>query len=555
MVFSYFAHRRACSWKQEERRVRTDELSSVFNGRLSSNDNLILGLSVSQLVSQVHSEKLGPTEVLAAYSKVALKAHEQLNCLTEIMILAAETWAKDCNRNGSLAGVPVSLKDTLGVKGFDSSIGYSAWVGKPMAQDSAMVRLLRDAGAVPFVKTNVPITLLAFESNSDLFGRTLNPHNKKYSPGGSTGGEAALLAYGGSRLGIGTDVAGSVRIPAHYSGVYTIKSSVGRMPKVGSGTSIPGQEGVGPVYSPMARTLEDLETFWKAIVNQKPWDYDHTCLVMPWKELDLSKSSMRWGVMWDDGVILPSPACTRALKIVVDALNRQGQQVIAITPPSPYEGLKIACQLLFADAAKTVCQPMRFFESNDPGVARARFLFSLPRWVKSIYAWYLRRIRGDDVSAGLVESWHEQRITDYWPLVAQREAYRKKWFDMWDEQKLDFVLTVPNALPAIPHGGLKHNLAAYGYTFLFNLLDYSAGVLPITKVDAELDGMSKLAPRNGIERDTYSKYDSVAMHGLPVGVQVIGRRLEEEKVMEAMKLIQKVMKDEGAEYQLLDPTM
>ena len=83
-----------------------------------------------------------------------------------------------------------------------------------MQKDSALIRLLKDAGAVPFVKTNVPITLLSFESTNDVFGRTTNPHSKDYSPGGSTGGEAALLAYGGSRLGIGTDVAGSVRAPA-----------------------------------------------------------------------------------------------------------------------------------------------------------------------------------------------------------------------------------------------------------------------------------------------------------------------------------------------------
>lgn len=165
---------------------------------------------------------------------------------------------------------------TVGIAGWDSTIGYSAWVGQPLKEDSALVRLLRDAGAVPFVKTNVPITLLSFESRNDLFGTSVNPHNAAYSPGGSTGGEAALLAYGGSRIGIGTDVAGSVRVPAHYAGIYTLKSSVGRFLKMGSATSIPGQEGVAPVYSPMARTLEDLETFWKAVVSQKPWMYDHS---------------------------------------------------------------------------------------------------------------------------------------------------------------------------------------------------------------------------------------------------------------------------------------
>lgn len=145
-----------------------------------------------------------------------------------------------------------------------------------MANDSALVRLLKDAGAVPFVKTNIPITLLSFESYSDVFGRTTNPHKSTHSPGGSTGGEAALLAYGGSRLGIGTDVAGSVRVPAHYSGIYTIKASTGRFLQIGSVSSMPGQEGVAPVYSPMTRTLEDLEMFWKAIISMRPWTYDPT---------------------------------------------------------------------------------------------------------------------------------------------------------------------------------------------------------------------------------------------------------------------------------------
>lgn len=165
-------------------------------------------------MKQVQAGALEPLDVLRAYAKKAFKAHAATNCLTEVFVPEAEAWAATCNRAGPLAGMPVSLKDTAGVAGFDSCIGYSAWVGKPVLKDSGLVRLLKDAGAVPFVKTNIPITLLSLESANDVFGRCTNPHNKDYAPGGSTGGEAALLAYGGSRLGIGTDVAGSVRAPA-----------------------------------------------------------------------------------------------------------------------------------------------------------------------------------------------------------------------------------------------------------------------------------------------------------------------------------------------------
>jgi Asp-tRNA(Asn)/Glu-tRNA(Gln) amidotransferase A subunit family amidase len=226
-------------------------------------------------VAKVQSRDVDPEDILLAYSRRALDAHSKTNCLTEVMIFKAQAAARECNRTGPLAGIPVSIKDTVGVAGFASSLGYSSPPWQVAFQkDAAIVRLLRDAGAYPFVKTNVPITLLSFESSSDLWGRTTNPYSSKHSAGGSTGGEAALLAYGGSRLGIGTDVAGSVRIPAHYSGIYAIKCSTNRFPKVGLATSVVGQEGIQSVCSPMTRTLEDLDTFWRAIVGMKPWLYD-----------------------------------------------------------------------------------------------------------------------------------------------------------------------------------------------------------------------------------------------------------------------------------------
>ena len=143
-------------------------------------------------------------DVLRTYGKVTLKAHEKTNCATEILFPEAEQWvSEECNLKGPLAGIPVSLKDTVQVKGFDISVGFSTHTGKPYAEDGPMVRLLKDAGAVPFVKTNLPTTLLSFESTNDVWGRCKNPHNPDYSPGGSTGGESALLAFGGSRIELG----------------------------------------------------------------------------------------------------------------------------------------------------------------------------------------------------------------------------------------------------------------------------------------------------------------------------------------------------------------
>ncbi|KDQ60413.1 hypothetical protein JAAARDRAFT_32815 [Jaapia argillacea MUCL 33604] len=554
MLFSYLAHRRTCNAKQKERQDRISNLTEPFQGPLSPYDVNLLAKPTSELISAVQRGYTAPRDILIAYSKKAIEAHEATNCLTEVMIDQAELWAEKVDTKGPLVGVPISLKDTVCVEGFDSCIGYAGWVGKPAEKDSAIIRLLKDAGAVPFVKTNVPITLLSFESASDVWGTTENPHKKGYSPGGSTGGEAALLAFGGSRIGIGTDVAGSVRVPSHYSGVYTIKASTQRFMKAGNATSVPGQEGVAAVYSPMARTLEDLETAWRGIMSMKPWTYDYSCLPIPWRNVDLSeKKKLKWGVMWNDGVVTPSPACTRALVEVVSVLRDNGHQIVSVNPPSPYEGFEIGAQLL-ADACKVSTFPILPAEHSDPGMVPALRMYHLPLFLKRIYAFYLRHIRRDPMYAHLVETWHKKSAIEYFALVARKEAYKARWFDWWEEQgDLDFILTVPNACPAVPHRGMKDAWTSCGYSFLFNILDYSAGVLPITHVDREQDALSPIfRPSNAIERGAYKLYDADKMHGLPVGVQVIGRRLEEEKVLEGMKVVEKLLRLDGKAYELLN---
>lgn len=138
-----------------------------------------------------------------------------------------------------------------------------------------------------------------------VWGRTTNPYNFSYSPGGSSGGEAALLALGGSRVGIGSDVAGSVRVPAHFSGCYALRCSTGRWPKAGIDSSTLGQEGVPSVFSPMARTLSDLIYFTRSVIQMQPWKYDHSVHRIEWREQveqDIQeRKSLCFGVMWTDG--------------------------------------------------------------------------------------------------------------------------------------------------------------------------------------------------------------------------------------------------------------
>jgi Asp-tRNA(Asn)/Glu-tRNA(Gln) amidotransferase A subunit family amidase len=192
-------------FKQTERSQRIRDLTS-YQGAFTTPERQVLSKPIEELVQDVHKQVLQPIDVLRAYGKAAINAHAKTNCITEVMIDAAEKWTTDgsINFNGPLAGIPISLKDSIVVGGFDTSVGYSVNIGNKGEKDGTMVRILKDAGAIPYVKTNLPVTLLSFESTNDVWGRCTNPHNNKYSPGGSTGGEGALLAAGGGRIGIGS---------------------------------------------------------------------------------------------------------------------------------------------------------------------------------------------------------------------------------------------------------------------------------------------------------------------------------------------------------------
>ncbi|KAK7961788.1 amidase signature enzyme [Apiospora aurea] len=550
MVFplDYLQHRR---FKQNERAQRIRDLTEC-HGPFTKFDSEVIDMPIQELVGRIGDRSIQAKDVLHTYGKVALRAHEKTNCLTEIMISEAVTRLDRIRgrpSGGLLNGIPISLKDSIDVGGFDTTVGYSSFVGnkQPLDQDGPMVTMLKDMGAIPYVKTNLPTTLLSFESANDVWGRCTNPHNSDYSPGGSTGGEAALLALGG-RIGIGSDVAGSVRVPAHFSGIYSLRCSTGRWPKAGVKTSMPGQEGVPSVFSPMARTLDDLRYFVWAVIAMKPWIYDPTTICKPWahnyEKMLEKKAKFRVGVMRTDGVVDPSPACRRALEQVEAALKQAGYEIVEIDPPSPYEGLVLGSQLLTADGCQMFSSFFRTGEQNDPGAAQMRFLMSIPWPLKYMYYLWVRFIRRDDVWAGLVKNWHPKSAYENWQLVAKREAYRAKWFDWWHKSRCDFLITPPNATPAVPHGAMKDAVSSCGYTFLFNVLDYTAGIIPVTRVDKDLDQLPptfNINKLNGVAQGAYKHYDATAMHGLPVGVQIVGRRMEEEMVLVYMNKVEEAL--------------
>ncbi|KAJ6529149.1 amidase signature domain-containing protein [Mycena vulgaris] len=556
-------HHQACALKQRERQAQIDALPVAYSAPLSDEEEKIHALPLARLVSECKSGAVTPSVVLSAYGKKTLRAHHLTNCITDFMFdealeipaFADYTSGGESDAGSSTAsirecpllGVPVSLKDTVNVAGHDTTIGLSRYVNRPVPVSAPIVRMLQDAGAILHVKTTVPTVLIAIETESDVFGRTTNPYNQGHSVGASTGGGAALVACGGSKIEIATDLAGSARIPAHFCGIWGLKGSVGRFPTWGTMSAMMGLESVQILAAPMAGSLADLEEFWKRIVSMKPWTYDFTCVPLPWQSVNLQVEGrkLKWGVIWEDGICEPSPACKRSLSLVVKALKLQGHEVVDFSPPKVSDLLTLGYQLVFSDGGAQMRDAAAPNDTLNPPLKGTIGLLALPRFVKNIMAYFNRAT--DPFYATLLEVMYPKTVVEERDLVARRDEVRAAWHERWTEENLDFVLTVPHPLPALENGtGERASLMSAGYTFLFNMLDYTAGVLPVTFVDKATDALPAdfMSSREG----AYSVYDVQKMHGLPLGVQIAGRRMEEEKVLEGMKVIEAALREAGTPF-------
>jgi aspartyl-tRNA(Asn)/glutamyl-tRNA(Gln) amidotransferase subunit A len=196
-------------------------------------------LGAVDLARRIRARELSPVEVLAALRERAATIDPRLNALVTLMphaeeqARAAEAAVVRGNRLGPLHGVPFTIKDSFDTAGVRTTRGSRLFADHVPDEDAEVVRLLVGAGAIPLAKTNLPDFVLWWETDNLVFGRTVNPWSPERTAGGSSGGEAAAVAAGLSPLGIGSDLGGSIRLPAHYCGVAGLKPTHGRVPATG----------------------------------------------------------------------------------------------------------------------------------------------------------------------------------------------------------------------------------------------------------------------------------------------------------------------------------
>ncbi|KAI4263220.1 MAG: hypothetical protein L6R42_001631 [Xanthoria sp. 1 TBL-2021] len=479
--------------------------------------------------------------VTRAFCHRAGLAHQLTNCLHETFFDAAIEDAKSLdaylakNRKpiGPLHGLPVSLKDQFHVKGVETTMGYVGWLGtfqgkkgtgKEKVFESEMVQELRDLGAVLYCKTSVPHTLMSGETVNNIIGYTWNPKNRNLSCGGSSGGEGALIGLRGSPVGFGTDIGGSIRIPAAFNGLYGLRPSGGRLPYQGMANSMDGQNSVLSVVGPLAPSVSTLQLVVKSLLSREPWLHDPLVHDMPWREEKavISKDQkLSFAVLRHDGVASLHPPVKRALETVIERLEKQGHRIIEWKPPAHKRGLDTLSAAWTYDNGADI--RLAFELSGEPMAPQ----------IESTYGAEFNDDPPKDATFIAANN------------IARRE-YQKEYMEYWNStaeltgtgQPVDIVIA-----PVAPFAAARPNsFSWYGYSGIVNALDYTACTLPVTTVDKSIDVMDpSFNPLSDLDKSIMDKYDPEVYDGAHVGVQLIGRRLQEEKVLAVTEYVAGVL--------------
>lgn len=356
---------------------------------------------------------------------------------------------------GPLHGLPISVKDSFQIQGTDATIGFVAYLDNgPSKDNSCLVDILLKQGAVLYCKTNIPQTLMTADSQNNIFGRTLNPWNTSLTAGGSSGGEGALVAFRGSPIGVGTDVAGSIRIPSLCCGLYGFKPTASRVP-YGKQAPIgnPGLRTIQASAGPLANDFEALAIFMKAVLDARPAKLDYTAIDVPWIPVEEITKKLRFGVLAEDPIFPLHPPVKNALKDAANLLQKAGHEII---PLKSTDGLvscsyDVATQLWSLDKSS----PATVLKGDEPFI---------PSIVTGRNA--MRQIKFD---RSFVQDTRtiEEALDRLALLNVKRSEIQESWRQLWESHQLDAVIAPGSQTTAVEHD-------QYGpapYTCVVNFLD------------------------------------------------------------------------------------
>ncbi|MGB7591847.1 MAG: amidase [Terriglobia bacterium] len=447
--------------------------------------------SATEQAKAIRDRQISSEELVRACIKRIEEVNPKLNAVVQLPAETALGQAREADKalakgeiRGPLHGVPFTLKDAIETEGVISTGGTQGRASYVPKEDATVVKRLRTAGGVLLGKTNCPEFGWAWESDNLIYGRTNNPFDLSLSPGGSSGGESAIIAAGGSPIGLGSDAGGSVRFPAHCTGIAAIKPTSGRVPRTGH---FPGPGGLLDALwqiGPLARSVADLNAVLPIIA----------------------------GVDWRDPAIVPMPLGD-ATKVDLKALRVAFHTDNGIETPD-------------RESIETVKKAARALEASVTAVEEAR-----PRDLEQTYEIYLGLFTADG-GAGLEELLEMagtkkvhplmQRVLDlqrsgaksmaaFVAMIGQWDAFRRSLLSFMEE--FDVMVCPVCSFPGMVHGSTYDRLSAFSYTMTYNLTGWPAAVV-----------------RAGTSRA-----------GLPIGVQIVARPWREDVALAVAAKIERAL--------------
>ncbi len=498
-------------------------------------------LSAVELAGRIARGDVSSAEVVEAHIQQIERVNPALNAVVFKRYEKAreEARAADERRLAGdplppLHGVPVTLKESLDLDGSPSTFGLPSRARVLCSTDNVYVARLRQAGAIVLGKTNVSQLLLFIESDNPLHGRTNNPWNLERTPGGSSGGQAAIIAAGGSPLGLATDIGGSIRVPAALCGIAGFKATAGRLPDPGRLSAPIGQRAIVSQVGVLAREVMDVALALEILNGGR----DPKCEPpMPLGDSRLVQlSTLRVAHYADDGTLKPAPAVGRAVREAAGLLEALGARVAAWSPPGVGRALDIFLGIMSADGGRGARRNLGR-DKRDRRIAILEKVTGMPRPAIAAVSAILR-LSGRRKMAALMNNFGHRDTDHFWQLVAAQMEYQERFQVALDTDPggpFDLILCPACALPAFRHRGSEELLVAGAYACLYNLLGYPTGIVPVTRVRSG-EELGREPSKDAMEQSCYlAEKDSA---GLPIGVQVVARPWREHVAIAAMAAIQ-----------------
>ena len=497
----------------------------------------ILSLSGTKIVESIKSKKITAVETLLTYISRAATVGKDLSLIADVNFEAALRQAEEIDLKVSqnkitddmtLLGLPISIKDQIAVKGALQTGGITANSSYMIGYDSEIVATLRRKGAIPFVLSNVGQGLLSYESTNGLWGAAQNPWNRKKTVGGSSGGEAGLVATRCSPCGIGSDIAGSIRLPSHFCGVYGFKPTLDRVSNIGVFNAANGFPQIQYSFGPICKTVDDVVLIMRALFGN--FENDHYCYNLPFNEVQFNDfKKVKLGYILDTDYAETAPSIKNALIDVVDKMARKGYDLVSLKYDLIDELVETGYRLFYNSGG--IENLASILKGEEPAkyydrIVALRFGYNCSITMRAMF----NSLIGENRFANIISQFSKLTRDEFIELSRRFYQLRADFIKYLKSNRIEGIITPTFPIPAtdIHTGGDIFHLGQF--VFMYNCLDMPAGNVPIC-LNNDTSYVSK-------HNDYFSKFMSNAMKdsfGLPIGIQIATLPNQDELCLRLMK--------------------